>query len=150
MIKYKPGANLHLYIDIEFEHPIAAGMSDCKTYPATFGLQKFIPVMADELELSPKDIQLAYHLSIEPKSTVPHCLATDENWDRMLSNVLNSQLIWFEKQNLLELGYQIQGKMASALSHQMDTNIRLQQSRVPLAILEHKWKAQTEAQLASV
>ena len=48
--------------------------------------------MADELNLPPKDIQLAYCLSTEPKSTVPHCLATDENWDRMLGDVQQAQV----------------------------------------------------------
>ena len=62
-------------------------MRDWKTFPSAFGLQKFIAAMADELNLPPKDIQLAYRLSTEPKSTVPHRLATDENWDRMLDDV---------------------------------------------------------------
>ena len=65
-------------------------MSDHQTYPASFGLEKFIAKMADELELPPKSIQLAYQLSTEPKSTIPHCLATEENWDRMLGDVLEA------------------------------------------------------------
>ena len=67
-------------------------MSDRKTFPAAFGLQRFIAAMADELNLPPKDIQLAYRLSTEPKSTVPHRLATDENWDRMLGDVQEAQV----------------------------------------------------------
>jgi hypothetical protein len=62
---------------------------------------------------------------------------------------LDSQLIWFEKQNLLELGHWMQRKWTSALNRQMDANIRLDQSDVPLASLEREWKAQIEAQLAS-
>jgi hypothetical protein len=62
-------------------------MSDHKTFPASIGLEKFISEMANELEIAPKNIQLAYRLSTEPKSTVPHRLATAENWDRMLGNV---------------------------------------------------------------
>ena len=67
-------------------------MSDCKSFPASFGLQKFIAAMADGLNLPPKDIQLAYRLSTEPKSTVPHCHATDENWDRMVGDVQEAQV----------------------------------------------------------
>ena len=62
---------------------------------------------------------------------------------------LDSQLLWFEKQNLLELGHWIQRKWASALNREMDAKLRLQRSRVPLATLEREWKAQIEAQLAS-
>jgi hypothetical protein len=62
---------------------------------------------------------------------------------------LDSQLLWFEKQNLLELGHWMQRKWTSALKHQMDANLRLQQSGVPQATLEREWKAQIEAQLAS-
>jgi hypothetical protein len=62
---------------------------------------------------------------------------------------LDSQLHWFEKQNLLELGHWMQRKYTSALNHQMDAKLRLQQSGVPLAALEREWKAQIEAQLAS-
>jgi hypothetical protein len=62
---------------------------------------------------------------------------------------LDSQLIWFEKQNLLELGHWSQNKMSGALDRQMDAKVRLQESGVPLATLEREWKAQIEAQLAS-
>ena len=85
-------SNIYLCIEIEFEHPTAAGMCDWKTFPVTFGLQTFISAMADELNLPPRDIQLAYHLPTKPKSTVPHHLATDENWDRMLGDVQQAQV----------------------------------------------------------
>ena len=62
---------------------------------------------------------------------------------------LDSQLLWFEKQNLLEVGHWMQRKYSSALDRQMDARLRLQQSRVPLPTLEREWKAQIEAQLAS-
>ena len=62
---------------------------------------------------------------------------------------LDSQLLWFGRQNLLELGHWVQRKMGSALDRQTDARLRLQQSGVPLATLEHEWKAQIEAQLAS-
>jgi hypothetical protein len=62
---------------------------------------------------------------------------------------LDSQLLWFEKQNLLEMGHWVQRKWASALDRQTDASLRLQQSGVPLATLEREWKAQIEAQLAS-
>src|SRR5258706_14597126 len=47
------------------------------------------------------------------------------------------------------MGNWMQRKWYSALNHKMDTGLRLQQSGVPLATLEHEWKAQIEAQLAS-
>ena len=62
---------------------------------------------------------------------------------------LDSQLVWFEKQNLLELGQWMKRKWTSALNRKTDAVLRLQQSRVPLATLEREWKAQIEAQLAS-
>ena len=67
-------------------------MSDHKTFLTSFGLQRVIAALADELNLPPKDIQLAYQLSTEPKSTVPYHLATDENWDRMLGDVQEAQV----------------------------------------------------------
>ena len=62
---------------------------------------------------------------------------------------LDAQLLWFEKQNLLELGHWMQRKRASAVDRQMDAMLRFQQSGVPLDILEHEWGAQVKAQLAS-
>jgi hypothetical protein len=62
---------------------------------------------------------------------------------------LDSQLLWFERQNLLELGHWMQRKTRNAIDRQMDARQRLQQSGVPLSTLEHEWKAQIEAQLAS-
>ena len=62
---------------------------------------------------------------------------------------LDSQLLWFEKQNLLELGHWVQRKWGSTGIRQVDARLRLLQSGVPLDILEHEWKAQIEAQLAS-
>jgi len=62
---------------------------------------------------------------------------------------LDSQLVWFEKQNLLKLGQWMKRKWTSALDRKTDAVLRLQQSRVPLATLEREWKAQIEAQLAS-
>ena len=47
---------------------------------SNFWLQEFTAAMADELNLPPKDIQFAYHLS------------TDENWDRMLGDVQQAQV----------------------------------------------------------
>jgi len=62
---------------------------------------------------------------------------------------LDSQLLWFEKQNLLKMGHWMQGKWASALNRKADAALRLQKSGVPLATLEREWKAQIETQLAS-
>ena len=62
---------------------------------------------------------------------------------------LDSQLIWFEKQNLLELGHWMQRKMRSGIDRQIDADDKLEQSGVPLATLEREWNAQIEAQLAS-
>lgn len=62
---------------------------------------------------------------------------------------LDSQLLWFEKQNLLELGRWMQRKYSSAMDRRMDALLRLQQSKVPQPTLEREWKAQIEAQLAS-
>lgn len=67
-------------------------MTDRKTYSPSCGLEKFIAEMANELDMAPKSIQLAYRLSTEPKSTIPHRLATDENWDRMLTGVQEAQV----------------------------------------------------------
>ena len=68
-------------------------------------------------------------------------------WRRLWA--LDSQLLWFEKQNLLEMGHWVQRKHASALHRQMDAKLRLQESGVPQSTLEREWKAQIEAQLAS-
>ena len=62
---------------------------------------------------------------------------------------LDSQLLWFEKHNLLELGRWMQRKWATASSRHTDATIRLQKSGVHLDILEREWKTQIETQLAS-
>ena len=68
-------------------------------------------------------------------------------WSRLFA--LDSQLIWFEKQNLLELGNWVQRKMTNAFNCQLDAKLKLEQSGIPLATLECEWKAQIEAQLAA-
>jgi hypothetical protein len=68
-------------------------------------------------------------------------------WRRLFA--LDSQLTWFEQQNLLDLGDWMRRKHSSALDRRISAKIRLQESGVPLATLECEWKAQIEAQLVS-
>jgi hypothetical protein len=60
---------------------------------------------------------------------------------------LDSQLLWFQQQNILELGHWMQRKRAHILDHQTNATSLLKQSGVPLDVLEHEWRAQRNAQL---
>jgi len=66
-------------------------------------------------------------------------------WRRLFA--LDSQLLWFQQQNMLELGHWIQRKHAHILDCQTDSSSRLKESGVPLEVLERKWRAQRDAQL---
>ena len=80
------------------------------------------------------------------------CLVTNlihilQYWQRLFA--LDSHLIWFEQNNLLELGGWAQRKRAGAIAQKHDATIRLQGSRVLLEELEREWKEQVDAQLCS-
>ena len=78
---------------------------------------------------------------------IPYLIRILQYWRRLFA--LDSHLIWFEQNNLLELGRWTQRKCASAIARKRDATIRRQESRVPLEELEHQWKDQVDAQLPS-
>jgi hypothetical protein len=63
--------------------------------------------------------------------------------------VLDSHLIWFEHNNLLEMGRWAQRKRISVLDHQASATIELEESGVLPAELEREWEAQVNSQLVS-
>lgn len=82
----------------------------------------------------------------------PLCSATClihilQYWKRLFA--LDSHLIWFEQNNLLELGRWAQRKRDRAIAQKRDATIRLQESGVPLEELECEWKKQVDAQICS-
>lgn len=76
-----------------------------------------------------------------------HLIYISQYWHRLFA--LDSHLIWYEQNSLLELGRWAQRKRASATARKHGAMIRLQESRVPLEELEHEWKEQVEAQRCS-
>ena len=74
---------------------------------------------------------------------IPHL----QYWRRLFA--LDSHLIWFEHNNLFEMGHWAQRKRASVIDCQLSTTIELEESGVLLAKLEHKWEAQVKSQLVS-
>jgi hypothetical protein len=79
--------------------------------------------------------------------SVTHLIHILQYWQRLFA--LDSHLIWFEQNNLLELGRWAQRKRARSIAHKHDATISLQESGVPLEELEREWKEQVHAQLRS-
>ena len=80
------------------------------------------------------------------------CLITSlirilQYWRRLFA--LDSHLIWFEQNNLLDLGRWAQRKRASAIARKHDATVKLLESGVPLEQLEREWKEQVDAQRCS-
>ena len=76
-----------------------------------------------------------------------HLIHILQYWKRLFA--LDSHLIWFEQNNLLEMGRWAQTKRAHATTQRHDARMRLQESGVPLEELEREWKEQVNAQLCS-
>jgi hypothetical protein len=82
----KIGEEPDLYLGVEFEYPTTGGPSDKKVFPMETTFKSFKTFLANELDIAPKKLQLAYQISVEAKS-MSHCLSTDENWDWLWSDV---------------------------------------------------------------